>query len=275
MLRKESEAVSEGNGPVHQEEEFGFGQPAPVDVYRQIKLMMSRFEEQVNMLEKRLARLEHDARQPRLAMEAEGQANTKTRERTEGAATAVQAMHGDSCTAQKVQDGPKTSISFGVKAEPADLSCRADVLVEDGAAVPKSCLPFLEMRTTTAADGLVSTGKTSTATETNFNQRPLWFYSTEETDSDADSKERTLTPYISYGSSVFQKSYLPAAPYSRRVVETKSRQNRTFDSGGSQGHFHACPFLGSWRAFVCGEVMHAGAAGDEPQRFSEEIRWLF
>ena len=27
MLRKESEAVSEGNGPVHQEE-FGFGQPA-------------------------------------------------------------------------------------------------------------------------------------------------------------------------------------------------------------------------------------------------------
>ena len=24
MLRKESEAVSEGNGPVHQEEKFGF-----------------------------------------------------------------------------------------------------------------------------------------------------------------------------------------------------------------------------------------------------------
>ena len=32
MLRKESEAVSEGNGPVHQEEQFGFGQPAPADV---------------------------------------------------------------------------------------------------------------------------------------------------------------------------------------------------------------------------------------------------
>ena len=36
MPRKESEAVSEGNGPVHQEKEFGFGQPAPADVYREI-----------------------------------------------------------------------------------------------------------------------------------------------------------------------------------------------------------------------------------------------
>ena len=39
--------------------------------------------------------LEQDARQPRLPMEADGPANTKTRERTEGAATAVRAMHGD------------------------------------------------------------------------------------------------------------------------------------------------------------------------------------
>ena len=31
MLRKESEAVSEDNGPVHQEEKFGFGQPALAD----------------------------------------------------------------------------------------------------------------------------------------------------------------------------------------------------------------------------------------------------
>ena len=34
MLRKESVAVSEGNGPVHQEEEFGSGQPAPVDIFQ-------------------------------------------------------------------------------------------------------------------------------------------------------------------------------------------------------------------------------------------------
>ena len=40
MLRKESEAVSEGNGPIRQEEEFGFGQPAPMDVYREIKSLL-------------------------------------------------------------------------------------------------------------------------------------------------------------------------------------------------------------------------------------------
>ena len=31
MLRKESEAVSEGNGPAHQEEKNGFGQLALAD----------------------------------------------------------------------------------------------------------------------------------------------------------------------------------------------------------------------------------------------------
>ena len=59
--------------------------------------------------DQRVASQEQDARQPGLAMEADGYANTKTRERTEGAATANQAMHGDSCTAQEVQDGPKIS----------------------------------------------------------------------------------------------------------------------------------------------------------------------
>ena len=101
------------------------------------KLIISHFEEQTEILEKRLTRLEHGARQPCLAMEADGPANTKTQERTEGAATAVQAMRGDSCTTeQKVQDGPKTSITFGMEAEPPDLPCREDVLIEDGATTP-------------------------------------------------------------------------------------------------------------------------------------------
>ena len=47
----------------------------------------------------RVSTLEQAARQPRLAMEADGPANMKFRERTEGAATTVQAMHGDSCSA--------------------------------------------------------------------------------------------------------------------------------------------------------------------------------
>ena len=77
--------------------------------------MMGRFEEQVNMLEERLACLEPDARQPRLAMEADGRADMKTRERTEGAATTVQAIHRNSWTAQKVQEGPNLPISLAGK----------------------------------------------------------------------------------------------------------------------------------------------------------------
>ena len=57
--------------------------------------MMSHFEEQIDeisdVMDQHVTRLEPGARQPRLAMEADGQASTKTRERTEGAATAVQA----------------------------------------------------------------------------------------------------------------------------------------------------------------------------------------
>ena len=91
-------------------------------------------------MDHRLKRLEHDARQPRLALVADGQANTKTHERAEGAATAVQVMHGDSCTAQKVKDVPKISTCFGVMAKPPSLRCRDDVVVENGAAAPRSCL---------------------------------------------------------------------------------------------------------------------------------------
>ena len=47
---------------------------------------------------------------------------------------------------------------------------------------------------------------------------------------------------------------------------TKSGQNGMFDSGGSQGRLSACPFLGTWRAFLCGKVMRVGAAGDDLQR---------
>ena len=193
----------EENGPVPQQEEFGSGQPKLADVYRpsderlvrqHIKLMMSRFEKQVNMLEKRLARLEYDARQPRLAMEIDGLANTKTRVRTEGAVTAVQAMRGGSFSACRVDPGPMTnSTSFGMMAEPPSFSCRDDIVVKSGDAAPNSCLPSLEIRSSTAAGGLVPTGKTSTATETTVNKPLLQFYSTEEENS-KKKKLRTSIP---------------------------------------------------------------------------------
>ena len=61
----------------------------------------------------RKAGQEQDARQPRLAMEADGPANTKARERTKGAATVVQAMRGDSCSADRVDLDPMCSTSSG------------------------------------------------------------------------------------------------------------------------------------------------------------------
>ena len=119
--------------------------------------------------------------------------DTKTRERTEGAATAAQAMHGDTFSANRVDPDPKNSTIFGVIAEPLALPCREDVLTENGAAVPKPCLSPLEMRTPTVAGGLLPAGTTSTATRTTFDQPPLRFYSTEET-----NYEKTPIQYASY-----------------------------------------------------------------------------
>ena len=111
MTRKESKAVPEGNdGPVSQQKELGSGQPTLVDVYQMFKeqldqsdrclySMRNQLDQQLKKLDElmemtrgtshRLASLEQDARQPRLDKEVDGQADTKTRGRTEGAATAV------------------------------------------------------------------------------------------------------------------------------------------------------------------------------------------
>ena len=69
-------------------------------------------------------------------MEADGPADTtKTRKRTEGAATAVQAMREDFFSARRFEPGPNiNSTSFGVKAGPPALPCRDDSVVESGAA---------------------------------------------------------------------------------------------------------------------------------------------
>ena len=132
------------------------------------------FKEDLRRIDQRLANLEQDARQPRLAMEENVKAADKnTFERTEGAATAVQAKHRNIFSAKRVQAGPICSTNFGIKAEPPALPCRDDLLVEKGAAALKSCLLPLEMRTPIAAGGLFPTGKNFTATRTIFHQLPL------------------------------------------------------------------------------------------------------
>ena len=136
-------------------------------------------------MEQRVVRLEHDARQSRLAMEADGPANKKTRECTKGAATAVQEKHGNRCSADRVDPDPMCSTSFGddCTRSPAPPCSGENDLVDNGAAAPKSCLPSLEMRSPTAIGGLLPTGGTSTATKTTSNKPPLRLYSTEETNS--------------------------------------------------------------------------------------------
>ena len=67
----------------------------------------------MEMVGRRVASLEQDARQPRFAMEADGPADTKTRERTEGAAKVVEAMHENSCSANRADSDPMCSTSFG------------------------------------------------------------------------------------------------------------------------------------------------------------------
>ena len=90
--------------------------------------------EKMRRAKQRLASLEQKARQPRLAMKADVTAGKKTRERVEGAAAAVQAKHGDSCSAQV---GTTTSTSFGMKSKPPALPRWDDVLVDKGAVAPK------------------------------------------------------------------------------------------------------------------------------------------
>ena len=187
----------------------------------------------------REASLEHDARQPRLAMEADESANTKTRERTEGAATAVRAMRGDSCSADRIDPKPMCSTSSGddCTGPPAPLCSGENALVDNRAAAPKSYLPFLEMHLPSAAGGLLLAGEAFTATKITFNKPPLQFYSTEEVNC---KNLWSSTPSGWYDSSFWK---LPAAPSCRRVIETKSGQNRAFDPGDSQGRLRTCPFL--------------------------------
>ena len=105
-------------------------------------------------MDQHLTRLEHGARQPRFAMEADGQASTETRERAEGVAIAVQAMRGDCFSARRVEPGPATnSTSIGVKADPPALPCRDDSVVECGFAASELCFPSMERRSSTAAGG--------------------------------------------------------------------------------------------------------------------------
>ena len=162
---------------------------------------MDELAREMRATDQRLVSLEQDARQPHLAMEADVSADTKTRERTEDAAKAVQAMHGDRYSANRVDPNLICSAIFSVKAEPPALPCRHDVLAENGAAAPKSCLSPLEMRSLTAAGGLLPAGKTSPIMRIKLHQPRLRFCPTEETNSERTSLITPCTTAVSGGTS--------------------------------------------------------------------------
>ena len=198
--------------------------------------------EEMRATDQRLASLEQDAQWPCLAMGADVQADQKTRERTEGTATtAVQAKHGESCSANRVGSDPMCSISFGDDSiGPRGLSySRDNALVGNGAAAPKSCFSPVEICSPTASGGLLLADKASTTTRITFYEPRLRSCPTEETNSDG-----TSTEYALYYNSSFWWNQLPA-PFWWRVIETKSRQNLIFDPSGSKGRLRACPFLGT------------------------------
>ena len=102
----------------------------------------------------RLAGLEQDARQPRLATEIDVETDKKTRKRREDAGAADRAKHnGDSSSARRIDDGPTILTSFGKIADPplAPGKCIGDVLVNKGAETPKPHLPPVEVRMLSSA----------------------------------------------------------------------------------------------------------------------------
>ena len=82
MLRKQSKAVPEGNGLTPQDAYVMLGELAPEELRRvmseTIGKALKEFKEDVRRINQRLAIVEHDARQPRLAMEADVTADKNT-----------------------------------------------------------------------------------------------------------------------------------------------------------------------------------------------------
>ena len=143
--------------------------------------------------DRRLVGAEYNARQPRLATEADIPTDKKTCKRAEDAA-ADQAKNRDSCSAKRVDTGPTSSTSFGMTAEHQALPRRDDVLVNKSAAASKLCLSPVEIRTLTAAGGLLPVGTASTTTRTIFPQSHFSWGLSEDTKKSNSRANNQLVP---------------------------------------------------------------------------------
>ena len=164
MPRKESMAVLEGNGPIPQDT-YVMAHRIILEDFRRItseamdKTLDKHFgqkpenPDELRKTNQRVASLEKDARQPRLARQT-GQQTPRTASTRRALLKQYKRCMGYSCSAKRIQDGAKSSTTFEEKVEPPALPCRDNVVVENGAAARKLCLSHMEMRTPTVAGGL-------------------------------------------------------------------------------------------------------------------------
>ena len=166
MSRKRSIAVSEGNGPVPQDES-GSGEPTMVEVFQMLKRGLKKMDNHVDRINKhvegftgeiknsskRLYILMRQVQQPRLAAKADVKQSLKNRAREEDAAE--DEKFGDISSVEvEVDNDPMSQTSFSDRefAQPsAPAKCSDDALVDQVTKAPKSCL----MRMPTPTAGLL------------------------------------------------------------------------------------------------------------------------
>ena len=191
----------------------------------------------------RVAKLQHQVQQPRLATEADVRPDTKTLEHTKSAEVDEE-KYGDISSA-RVDDNPTTLTNFANKVEPlAPEKGIGNALVNEGTEAPKTHLPPVEVRMlTSTAGGLVLAGTVFTTLRAIFPPPPLpWSFckTIEERSFSTITIIHTFAKYNNFWHS--------------EVIETKSRQFLVFDPGGCSGGLCGYPFLGGQRALLLGRV---------------------
>ena len=134
-------------------------------LFEKMDRKLDEIMEKMRAKSQRLAGLEQESRQPRLAMKADVPSDTKIRNRIDDVA-ADRTISVNSSFANQVNPDQMHMTSFGDDfIGPTTSPCSRDgTLVDNGAGVLKPCFSPVKMRTLPAAGGLLPTGKASTAT---------------------------------------------------------------------------------------------------------------
>ena len=168
-------------------------------------------------------------------------------------------ISGDSSSAQvDINQIRLASFDDDSTGPPAFPCSRDGALVDEGTAAPKPCLPPAEMRTPTAAGGLLPAGTASRAMKT--------FFSRPTPSSTLGEEAREITSRT--------KNNQLAPSYWSKVIQTKLRQTLVFDLGGCRGRVRSCPFLGGRHALRVGWARLDAAIVAETGAFLVHVKIL-